>query len=513
MGSFNNTGISGLWIGGKSVRRASLGGKVFFEKHDYDFSLTSDKSILSHADNESATLTATLTDYNEPLPDEPVIFSAESVKTKTVNTSGTYDFGYNFEIDYTNLSTDGSKIIIGNPNGKCIQVFCSGGTKTIYVKTPGESVVSYTRTLTNNVVSIKNGILTANCVSENLTLNLKTLNIDLTQWTLEENAGSATITQYTYLLLKTDLSTGIIDAGNEYSISNFYTNDTVSQIILGQGSSVIQINGSYINAYVNQSPLLDDNLLLDSTISVENGYLTYMDSLGVEQTVDVSSISNLNQVTVQTFNEPPILESTIISKSTDNDGQCSVGYVSKGAGDLNIKVECMNLQETYGISDCTIARPTEQSLTGTSSTKVHSLNIDSIGDLSNTNFELAFKFKMTQDYGGVLSIGASNEWSTSPTKANYRLSLGSDSQSGTKKRYAGVRTTSTNDVYGSAISSNTYYDCKIVRNGNDVSFYFDGTSFSSKTQSFFEDYSDFSIYGITWRYCSIAVKDITLKPL
>ena len=26
--------------------------------------------------------------------------------------------------------------------------------------------------------------------------------------------------------------------------------------------------------------------------------------------------------------------------------------MSKGAGDLNIKVECMNLQETYGIEDC-----------------------------------------------------------------------------------------------------------------------------------------------------------------
>lgn len=210
------------------------------------------------------------------------------------------------------------------------------------------------------------------------------------------------------------------------------------------------------------------------------------------------------------FKKDGVLLDTV---QTNTQGVATYSYSSTGAGDITFSAECDLVSETYGISDCTIARPTEQSLTGTSSTKVHSLNIDSIGDLSNTNFELAFKFKMTQDYGGVLSIGASNEWSTSPTKANYRLSLGSDSQSETKKRYAGVRTTSTNNVYGSAISSNTYYDCKIVRNGNDVSFYFDGTSFGSKTQSFFEDYSDFSIYGITWRYCSIAVKDITLKPL
>ena len=94
MGSFNNTGISGLWIGGKSVRRASLGGKVFFEKHDYDLSLTSDKSILSHADNESATLTATLTDYNEPVSGETVIFTADTpFKTNVINDTGTSDFG------------------------------------------------------------------------------------------------------------------------------------------------------------------------------------------------------------------------------------------------------------------------------------------------------------------------------------------------------------------------------------------------------------------------------------
>lgn len=321
-------------------------------------------------------------------------------------------------------------------------------------------------------------------------------------------------------------SSGLYNINNQ-SVTMTGESISITRISLPNNNDYLQLGtGSEFLNFKNDGGVITATKIRDNTIEYrETAYFNEdgIRILNFEGQSPIVSYHNDNGVrvdnlpansfgAVSTSGSANILADTVAVK-TNSSGVATLRYFSRAAGDVTITAECMSLQETYGISDCTIARPTEQSLTGTSSAKVHSLNIDSIGDLSNTNFELAFKFKMTQDYGGILSIGASNEWSTSPTKANYRLSLGSDSQSGTKKRYACVRTTSTDGVYGSAISSNTYYDCKIVRNGNDVSFYFDGTSFSSKTQSFFEDYSDFSIYGITWNYCSIAVKDITLKPL
>lgn len=89
MANLTNNGITGLWIDGKPVRRASLGGKVFFEKHDYNLSVVSDKDILSCADGDSATLTARLTDYGEPVVGETVLIYDSNKISK--GTYGIYD--------------------------------------------------------------------------------------------------------------------------------------------------------------------------------------------------------------------------------------------------------------------------------------------------------------------------------------------------------------------------------------------------------------------------------------
>ena len=241
MGSFNNTGISGLWIGGKSVRRASLGGKVFFEKHDYDFSLTSDKSILSHADNESATLTATLTDYNEPVSGETVIFTADTpFKTNVINDTGTYDFGDYVTIDLSNFK-----------------------------------------------------------------------NIDS------------------------------LSSGND------------GKLVIGSSSTYLNIWGMAFNSYIfcdyyrNGSEIDSVQVSLNHPLIIRDGVLYCKKYIGGQQlrdyTLDVSDVD---------LNEWEFFGKVIGVDVTDSNGEATVGYVSKGAGDLNIKVECMNLQETYEVQDC-----------------------------------------------------------------------------------------------------------------------------------------------------------------
>ena len=252
MGSFNNTGISGLWIGGKSVRRASLGGKVFFEKHDYDFSLTSDKSILSYADNESATLTATLTDYNEPVSGETVIFTADTpFKTNVINDTGTYDFGDYVTIDLSNFK-----------------------------------------------------------------------NID-------------------------SLSTG---------------ND--GHLKIGSSSTYLNIWGRTFNNYIfcdyyrNGSEIDSVQVSLNHPLIIRDGVLYCKKYIGGQQLIDYTlDVSDVDFTEWEFFGKVIGVDVTVgeywwASDVTDSNGEATVGYVSKGAGDLNIKVECMNLQETYEVQDC-----------------------------------------------------------------------------------------------------------------------------------------------------------------
>ena len=140
--------------------------------------------------------------------------------------------------------------------------------------------------------------------------------------------------------------------------------------------------------------------------------------------------------------------------------------------------------------------------------------MDSIGDLSDVDFELSCQVNMYAIYGGVVCVGASSQWSTSLTLANYRLTIGTDTQSGTPKAYCSVRTTSTSESYGSQISRSTYYPMKMIREGHDVKFYLGDDLITTKTESFMADYNSFSIYGITWSETSkLDVKDIKLKPL
>ena len=173
------------------------------------------------------------------------------------------------------------------------------------------------------------------------------------------------------------------------------------------------------------------------------------------------------------------------------------------------KIQCNLVSESYVIEDCIATTLTETTVTGTSSgSNPHSINLDTITNLGN--FELLFDFKTTGK-GGVLNIGAKSQWSTSPVKANYRVSLGVDDS--TLKLYCASRTTSTSGSTGSTYTENQYYAMKISHNGNTTKFYVDGVELASKTVSFWSNYSEFSIYALNWSTNNIIFKNLKLKPL
>ena len=85
-----------------------------------------------------------------------------------------------------------------------------------------------------------------------------------------------------------------------------------------------------------------------SNISVENGIITYSRG-GTTYTKDCTSYDMsvvYSQVSGFSINDYGVFA------VTDSSGVATVSYESKGTGDINIKVNCMNLQETYSIEDC-----------------------------------------------------------------------------------------------------------------------------------------------------------------
>lgn len=98
-------------INGKEVKSIILeNGAILYEKENpYILSITSDKDILSYYDDESATLTGTITHNEEPVANEEMIFS----QMRVLSESGEYSFNFPYlAIDCSQLPTDNTQFII-----------------------------------------------------------------------------------------------------------------------------------------------------------------------------------------------------------------------------------------------------------------------------------------------------------------------------------------------------------------------------------------------------------------
>lgn len=197
---------------------------------------------------------------------------------------------------------------------------------------------------------------------------------------------------------------------------------------------------------------------------------------------------------------------TLDTVTTDSNGQASYTYTSTGAGDVTITVECMNLQEIYEVEDCWNISLSEQSITNSNTgVKVSSIGLDTVHNVQNDNFAMEFDLKAS----GVLAIGSANDWNATQLKANYRATLGMYAN----KSYTAIRTTSSNETQGGSLTTNEFHHFKLTREGSTVKFYVDDTLITTKTASFFTDYSSWSIYWLSWDRTVSTFKNIRLKAL
>lgn len=287
--------------------------------------------------------------------------------------------------------------------------------------------------------------------------------------------------------------------GDEYSIRNIPNMKNHIQFIIGD------INGNRI--YMNNNSLvikkgsseLIGGVDLNHEIWVNNSTLTYINEQGTEQiydfseyNIDIHKFSAVTSLTLDVYQ---------LSLVTDSNGECSVGYVGKGAGDLNIKVEvpdCSLVSEIY-VEDCIFYSTDEIVSNASDNYKI----LSSLPSLPS-QFILSFDYKTNAE--ARIGLFSSNNFSGNP---NYSVFIGSPNG---VRWYYGERTTSTHTT-DITDSSTSYYNYSIRRDKNMFYYQRNGTGDYSRNLTWFDNYS--YVLGMMGWYGSnsATAKNIKLKPL
>lgn len=191
---------------------------------------------------------------------------------------------------------------------------------------------------------------------------------------------------------------------------------------------------------------------------------------------------------------------------TDSQGKVSVGYDSKGAGDLNIKCECMNLQETCEVLDslfydeCT-------SLTDISSKyNITSTNTNVSIDESGTGIVV----ERTTTASSYVDVKINNSTSWRNTNTNYCIELNyicirGGASSGSFLLFGGA------SIGDYKLGQTTdWVSLKFITDGNTLMPYYNGTHISAqdKTMSSTDGFR-MQIY----QNAKIIFKDLKIYPI
>lgn len=263
------------------------------------------------------------------------------------------------------------------------------------------------------------------------------------------------------------------------NFTNCTSNNVNITVINAPTSLVLEADKSILSHYDN------DNCTLTATLYDNNN--TPMEGLSV------------------VFKNGDIVLDTI---TTDSGGVATYTYNSQGVGDVTITAKCMNLVQIYAVEDCIFYHPDEVSITSnTSSDVIEKRLTDYIFTDLPVNFELSYDYKTTR-CGGRIQLGSNAN--TSSSIANYQIGMGT---TGSCKRTSMARATSTDATESGTISTNTYYNCRMVKNGNSIQYYWDDVLHTIKTVSWFENHHDYVfVYGI-WAVATMTGKNFKIKPL
>ena len=267
------------------------------------------------------------------------------------------------------------------------------------------------------------------------------------------------------------------------NFTNCTSNNVNITVINAPTSLILQADKSILSHYDN------DNCTLTATLYDNNN--TPMEGLMV------------------VFKNGDIVLDTI---TTNSNGVAEYTYNSQGVGDVTITAECINLQETFVVEDCSYYNTNEVSRTTTNGSTIYDNNL---AIELPTNCEISFDFWSNNLDAGEhrFFLLPKSQFSTGTTQPQFGLFA--DQKGGDIGSLGKRENNSTNATYANfQLNGRTWHTVKWVKNSTSVDFYIDTTLKGNQTLSWLDSYSDWCFSMIRWSSRGTStMKNVKIKPL
>ena len=266
------------------------------------------------------------------------------------------------------------------------------------------------------------------------------------------------------------------------NFTNCNSNNVNVTVINSPTSLILEADKSILSHYDN------DNCTLTATLYDNNNIP--MEGLGV------------------VFKTGDIVLATI---TTNSNGVAEYTYNSQGVGDVTITTECMALQETCSIEDCSYYNTAEVTRSSTHGSTIYD---NSLSQSLPSKCEISFDLysDSSSDSGEhrffLLPKSQYNSGTTQPTNAIYVDAYKT-------KMNIGKRESSTVGLYTNlAYGSGSYRNFKIIKDGTDLTFYIDDNLIGTSTISWIGNHSDYCVSMMRWSTRGTSkIKNVKFKPL
>ena len=259
-------------------------------------------------------------------------------------------------------------------------------------------------------------------------------------------------------------------------------------VINAPTSLVLQADKSILSHYDN------DNCILTATLYDNNN--TPMAGLDV------------------VFKKGDIVLATI---TTDSSGVATYTYNSQGVGDVTITAECMALQETCSIEDCSYYNTAEVTRSSTNGSTIYDTNLS---QALPTNCEISYDMwsqSPSNTYEHRYFLMPKNKWNsgtTQPTEAlyfDYHTNSSGNGQGNFGKRESNS-TIKLSDFFNATIS--TWHTVKYIKEGTTIKMYFDDVLVHIATISWIDNFTDYTLSMMRWNTKGTSkIKNVKFKPL
>lgn len=303
-----------VMIGNKEVQSivTNNGGVLYEKPTGYLFTLATDKNFLSFSNNESATLTATLTENNRGVPDETVQFystSSQYVDNCSQTNLSKYDISL-LTATYTNNAYD---FTLSHSGG--------GSTTRGVIKLPLVGFSDF---------SFEAKIL-ASIVQENSEFGLV---LSSSRWINDHSISLKDTNGNKYFQLT---------EGSEYSAAGAWTTNKYYKLVLS-------LNGNLLTGTIydnNNNQLFTDSCTLTSSVISTFTGLEIL--IGDAYPTGGMMSGSVKDIKVTGLNNNKVVEN-LGAVTTDANGVATKSFVGEAIGDVTIDAECMNFQETVNLN-------------------------------------------------------------------------------------------------------------------------------------------------------------------